>query len=750
MNQLQTYSEPERYTRSTDAQLKDVFAVIWRRIIWIAIIFVLCMGGVFAYIRHAHKKWTATAQLILVQRPIQALTGPQDYQSPELDSIDTQVGMMQSSAMIDRAVEWMRNNAVQNGQMSDSVQDVYSDLGSINISTPPDTSLLNISVDGRSPEDASLYANAVCQAFVQWKQELARQDLKNAEQSLTIREQKARTDLKSAEQAELAYQNKYEIVNLSAAQSQVLGEVQASQSAIDGLQQELQSQTARVATLKSQLDTANAEIKSGSGVRDDTLVLDLQQQLTTAEAARADDAEKYTSHYPGVLNQDDARIADLKARIAAAIKGTVNNSMPSLEDQGTTNTNYQNALVDLRYDTAKLAAAQAQHQSAETQLDAMPNVGLAYTDLQNRVDVAGQLYSSLESALNSANLDEDKTSSNVQVTQEAYVSPNPTSPNVPRVVIIGLLVAGVISFLVVMVIEQFDRRIRTVSDVHKWGPMPVIGTMPNIGRLDIPNLNRAVLPVSVAEACSLTRASLTQYFKSSNASQMSRCIMVTSAAEGEGKSIVATQLALSLARAGKSVMLIDANLREPVVHKMLDVPVAPGLSNMLLKGATFQDTLVLSEDLPTLSVLTAGDIPDCASDVLSSDRLPEILRIARFEADIVIVDAPSCSVSDPLLIAPHVDYSIQVVALGLTQEDSVGATHTALLKAGSPSVGVLINRTGKKDRQAYRIYGVQEAAPRKLPELAMTSDETAERSSKAFAFVLPEGHFTDSDRKKQD
>jgi capsular exopolysaccharide synthesis family protein len=407
---------------------------------------------------------------------------------------------------------------------------------------------------------------------------------------------------------------------------------------------------------------------------------------------------------------------------------------------------YRQSQVDLSTAQGKLATAVQQLAPLQQKLATMPGIGVRYKEMQQQLDLDTQLYTGLESALSSAKLDEDKTSSNVQVTQGAYTSSIPTSPVRIHDLLIGILASILFSILSLSIIEQFDRKVRTISDLHRIARLPLIGTLPLISRNDLPKLNQPVLPTEIAEALSLTRASLLRYFNAQSGKTLSGTILLTSAASGEGKSIVASELALTLARSGRSVMLIDANLRTPTVNTILDLPQSPGLSNMLLQNKSFDETLVLSEDVPTLSILTSGDIPDCASDLLSSARFAQILRDARYHADFVIIDSPSCSFSDPLLIAPYVDYSIQVVSLGQTAEDAVVATHNALLNAGSPSVGVLVNRTGKNDRQAFRIYGVHEALPSGQQTVSEKNNGSGDGDDK-HTLLLSEGHLVDSGAK---
>ncbi|KAA6407034.1 MAG: hypothetical protein FRX48_09100 [Lasallia pustulata] len=176
--------------------------------------------------------------------------------------------------------------------------------------------------------------------------------------------------------------------------------------------------------------------------------------------------------------------------------------------------------------------------------------------------------------------------------------------------------------------------------------------------------------------------------------------MVTSAQPGEGKSLTAAELARSLARSGKQVILVDADMREPVQNTLFDDAPSAGLIDVL-SGKVLLDDALASTETPNLSVLFNNAPRSNSADIIVSPHMTNFLQMIRSRADVVVLDTPSCTFVDPLLLAPSVDYVLQVIDLGRANEDAVNSTSSVL--SGLAPLGLFINRTSKKNAPAYEV-----------------------------------------------
>src|SRR5690606_34941592 len=175
-----------------------------------------------------------------------------------------------------------------------------------------------------------------------------------------------------------------------------------------------------------------------------------------------------------------------------------------------------------------------------------------------------------------------------------------------------------------------------------------------------------------------------------------KSVLVTSPAVGDGKSTVTANLAVSFAQAGRRVIVVNADLRRPSVHKLFRVPEGAGLTSVLVGQATLEEAL-RETDAADVRLLTAGPTPPHPAELLEQ------------HADIVLYDAPPVTVvADAGLLAPHVDGCILVVSLGVTQRDMARAAVEQLQRVGGRILGAVVNRIGPSSGYYYYYYYADE------------------------------------------
>jgi capsular exopolysaccharide synthesis family protein len=169
-------------------------------------------------------------------------------------------------------------------------------------------------------------------------------------------------------------------------------------------------------------------------------------------------------------------------------------------------------------------------------------------------------------------------------------------------------------------------------------------------------------------------------------------LLVTSASSGEGKSTVSTNLAVSMANAGRRVVLIDCDLHLPKLHELLKLPNDKGLSDVLSKGEDCQ-AVIQHTDIPTLDVMTAGPYVSNPTDLLGSARWCELEKQLQQDYPVIILDGPPIlAVSDSLVLAPSATGILLVVDQRKSSQQTVSAAREQLDKVRKSPVGVIFNR----------------------------------------------------------
>ncbi|MGZ4107712.1 MAG: CpsD/CapB family tyrosine-protein kinase [Tumebacillaceae bacterium] len=182
-----------------------------------------------------------------------------------------------------------------------------------------------------------------------------------------------------------------------------------------------------------------------------------------------------------------------------------------------------------------------------------------------------------------------------------------------------------------------------------------------------------------------------------------KALMVTSSGPEEGKSTTITNLAVVNAQAGKKVILVDGDLRKPVVHKTFGLSNRKGLTNLLIGEATFED-VVMETEVPGMFVLPAGPIPPNPAEILGSTRMKELIEQLKERYDIVLIDAPPIlAVTDAQLLSTHVDGVVLVLGSRKVLREHAKKAKALLDRVGANVIGTVLNNK-KVDSESYYYY----------------------------------------------
>lgn len=304
-------------------------------------------------------------------------------------------------------------------------------------------------------------------------------------------------------------------------------------------------------------------------------------------------------------------------------------------------------------------------------------------DLTRARDLAWDTYTALASKLAESQVTADAGASIVRLATAAVPPTQPTGGGLTRVALglfLGLLVGVVLAFL----LEFFATGFPDAAHVQKALNLSTLATIPVFTRAS----GQSSLPQSVLEALRGVRYQLFEQRKA-------RGVMVTSAIAGEGVTTIATNLATVAAQGGMNVLLIDANLRQPMAHTHYQLELAPGLTNMLNATETNLD-LYAHRVNPNLTVLTAGSPTADPAALLQHKSFELVVRQAQAKFDAIIIDAPPVNgMIDAVEIARAADGALLVIDGAHTARAPVLQAQAALAASDASILGVLLNRVGR-------------------------------------------------------
>jgi capsular exopolysaccharide synthesis family protein len=438
----------------------------------------------------------------------------------------------------------------------------------------------------------------------------------------------------------------------------------------------------------------------------------LQAQLATQEVELMNLKMRYTEDHPRV-KETRQMIENTKARLNAEVNKTfkLENAPASLE--------YQFITGDISRYEAERMAAEARRRALEgllrrarTELADVPARELKLAELNSRVAEAQKRYDAIaerqfQSDYAIAVLEKQRQ---LEVPvfgslfNAAYASETAASKlaKLRFKLPIAFLISIIVGLGIVLFLEGLDTSIRDVDQVEDRYQLPVLGVVPALKEASLKGGSTLVLRDSpdtpFAESYRIMRANFLALARQAQV----RSVMITSTLPGEGKTTTAANFAASLAEGHKRVVLIDADMRNPSLHRAFGVRKEPGLSNYLAGEASLADIL-FPTSVENLVLISAGSIPDNPARLLTGPRMKELLEQLEAEADYVVIDTPpAVAFSDAMELGSIADSMIVVVGAGSRLESAHFRARTQLANVQAVIVGTVLNRVQPADVDSYR------------------------------------------------
>jgi polysaccharide biosynthesis transport protein len=297
-----------------------------------------------------------------------------------------------------------------------------------------------------------------------------------------------------------------------------------------------------------------------------------------------------------------------------------------------------------------------------------------------------------------ARLNETLIANSVSVVEPAYLPARPAKPRTTLNLALGVLVGIMGGVGLAFLFENLDTTLYTTEQIEAATQLATVGRIPAAREdLRLARLGNGHYPQLEA-----FRRLRTNILTLDHAGK-SQVVLLTSAQRGEGKSTVAANLAVAIAQSGRTIVIVDCDMRLPTVHKVFELPNKRGLTSVLTKEVEL-DGALLSSTFPRLHVLTSGPLPPNPTELLGSPQMMALIEELQQRFDFVLLDTPALlSVADAAVLAPLADNIIWVVAQAKTRRGDVATVRKQLSNVKARSVEVVVNRADAEyDYAAYR------------------------------------------------
>ncbi|MBS9719466.1 polysaccharide biosynthesis tyrosine autokinase [Tianweitania sp. BSSL-BM11] len=334
----------------------------------------------------------------------------------------------------------------------------------------------------------------------------------------------------------------------------------------------------------------------------------------------------------------------------------------------------------------------------ENELSVYADKSIRYTILKREVDSQRAQHDNLVDKLNDLGVGAELKAQNAAVIDDALAQAEPVTPRLSRSLAICLLIAAGMAGFTIMILERLNNAFRTPRDVEAQLKLPVLSALPNT--------DKALLEAQLAD----NRSPLGEAYRSlRTALQFAddaghpRSLLVTSTEAGEGKTTTAHKIAVDFAALGYRVLLVDADLRRPTLHRRLKLPNRLGLSDILARRVTRESFgRMFYVAAPNLNVLTAGPTVSNPVDLLSSPRTGILLGAFLRRYDLVVIDGPPVTgLSDAPILSRLADDTLMVVSARQVSRQSAWLALSRLRAAGGNVVGVAMTRFRAEDVEGF-------------------------------------------------
>jgi polysaccharide biosynthesis transport protein len=588
----------------------------------------------------------------------------------------------------------------------------YANL--INIKPIKDTALIEVSVTTNKPDLSQDIANAHAEGFI---------NLNHREQQLAVSEGLARlkiqanelkTKINSAEHRVTKFAKKYELVPSRGSQDSNLEIAQATH-----LTKLLAMATDKRIQLESSMNKRNKLAKK-TGIRVGTskTVEALQLKFHEAEAKYQEMSQKFADSY-GPMQELRSRIATLKEAIAQE-----NNSVGlTLEAQYTEAKSAEKELIEQINITKKKANKVSDHLSQ-------------YHILSNEADSLRGLYDNLLKQIKQREITLATVSSNVVISEFAGLPGRPSSPVFALIMALGAVGGFGLGFIIAVIKDARKKELETEAEIIASTGLPSLGQLPAFSNVQVsikrvimlnqdPSLLDEAIPV-LPEGSFSTNGSTTaneivvsntikksadsiEYSKFAaglqsiqkalrliTSNSLTRAILITSPFKGDGKSLVITNVGISLAQNSSRTLIIDGNLRQGIIHEIFDIGQdKSGLVNYLREEKNIEE-IISTTSLPLLDVIPIGEKVNNPLELLNNGRFETLIESALTKYDYILIDSTGVlEHSDATILSKKVNGTIMVVRAKSTTKEMINNAHISLKRAGARILGVVINDIGQ-------------------------------------------------------
>lgn len=701
-----------------EIDIQQYWLIIKRRWLFIVAAMLGSVGLSWFVILQQKPQFKANGLLLFKSDRISSLTkaaekiGDLESLMREGNPLDTQAVIIQSEPILQEVIDTL-NLKDESGKPLEPQ--------SLDIDAEPlvGTDVINVSYTSEKPRLAAAIVNQVMRTYVDKNVESNRAQVVAAGKFLKQQVPLSKSELEQATQALLNFKNQNQVIQLPEEATAAIQNISRLDEQINQAQASLADVSAQESRVASKLNFSTNQAVEITSLNQISGVQEVLNELQLVQTKLAAERANYTQQHPIIrkLVAQEAALQSLLQQRKKEASGSQQNIPNSRLQIGDIKQNLVNQLVQLQTQKdglqKKLATLNNIKDDYQRKLAVLPELEKKQQDLQQRLSVAQTDYENLITRLQEIELAEKQTIGNSRIIQSARIPKKATLSKMTLLlagggVFVGLLFGVAAAFTV----DLIDRSLKTVKEIETFFGYTLIGLIPkfevnskyndSISKID--NISPRIIVDSsprtmIHEAYQMLQANL-KFISHKEV----RTIVVTSSVAGEGKTEVSANLAAILAQSGKRVLLVDADMRQPMQHHLWGLINGGGLSNVIVGQDEFERCH--HQVTKYLSVLSAGVQPPSPSALIDSGRMNTLIQNLSSSYDYIIFDTPPLAgTPDAAVLGKMVDGVLLVARPRVVDSASATAAKSLLERSEANILGIIANAVNvKQEPESYFYY----------------------------------------------
>ena len=594
------------------------------------------------------------------------------------------------------------------------------------------TDMILISMTAESPTEAAYLANTVAVAYKEQNQFESQEEVRKVKDFLKDQLNNFQSQLEKSEQALKEYKEKEKVVALPQEIDEMVSKLAEFESLYHGAKLELNANKERLVYIDEQLDKNKKNINM-ENILNAPFLDQLSQQMAELETKRAnyiaglmDEGVYDPNGQDPMLRRYEERTKMLeekyKSEITQLAAAETIDPIALSEALLQRKLEVEATIQSLLPQVEALKKIVAQY---NLQLEKIPERGLKLARLKRAAMLDEKITLMMSEKYEETRITEVGQLGSVRIIDAAQPNIIPIRPQIKMNIILGIIVGLGLGIGISFLLDYFDNSVRSADEIEKMGisllgSIPVISLDEAVKKIGKNGNNRFKKNINTNEVRTIAGRLITHFapkspiseayrslrtsIQYSQADKTIKSIVFTSPGPKEGKSTTVVNLAIAIAQMGTNVLLVDTDLRRPVIHSIFNLNRNKGLSNCLV-GKTSIEEAISKTDIDNLCVIPSGTLPPNPSELLGSTKMKKFISELEEQFDLVLFDSPPImAVTDAAVLSSEVDGVVMVVKEGQTNRDAVMRCYNILKSVPNQLLGAVMNGINVNGFSDYYYY----------------------------------------------